>query len=78
MGIVIDKLKALKVWNKDIFSNLDWNIILILTMTTLTDIKKWYDDNFFFEESFQLKYNVHVDLERLLYKQDTFWEKRSY
>lgn len=70
MGIVIYKLKALKLAIKVCtimtFGNLDHNIKVGLV--GLIDKQKWYDEDSFFKEFLQLKYDVHFDLGRLLHQ----------
>lgn len=70
MGIVIGKIKALKlalkVQNKEVLGNLYQNIATI--SISLVHIQKWYDDNSSFEEFLQLESNAYGKLDRLLHQ----------
>lgn len=67
MRVVIGKLKALKstlkVWNRELFDNLDHNI----DRATLIELQNRYDDDSFSEELLNMESDVHVDLDILLY-----------
>lgn len=78
MAIIIYKLKALKlalkVWNREVFDNLDCNIEA--ASTAFIDVQKWYNDDLFSNKLLQLGSDARVDLDVLLHQQDTFFREK--
>lgn len=74
MGVVIRKLKGLKSTlkgqNREIFGNLDRNVER--ESTTLIEIQKWYDDDFFSEELLHFEFDAHTNFDRSLHQLDIF------
>lgn len=66
IGIFKDLKQVLKVWNREIFGNLDNSIDG--AYVALVEIQKWYDKDSFYEKLLKLESNAHTNLDRLLHQ----------